>query len=161
MTHVIGLFPHGLKDDRSFVDLRSAGFNPAKIGMMSEDQVIWEVFGSKQGRVIAAYTGLGALAGFVIYGIFALLASWCQCYLFQSDTLVQWKTFLGGILAGMFVGSSLGLFVGISKLEELIALYSQGRQINGKLVEVQVSGKRANQVKNVLEQDGACEVKII
>lgn len=161
MTHVIGLFAHDLEYDRSIGRLKVAGFQPAKIGLMSREQVVTDVLGCKSGKIIAKYAGGGALLGLAAYGTSALLASWCQCNLFNFGEIVQLTTLIGGILAGMFVGSSLGVFVGIGKLEEVTTLYSQGRFIDGKMVDIRVSSKQADHIKDILQHDGACEVRVI
>jgi hypothetical protein len=117
--------------------------------------------GCGSARIVAKYTGAGALIGLLIYGISALLASWCQCNLFHFGQMVQVGTLIGGILAGIFVGGSLGVFVGINKLEEVTMIYSQGKRIDGKVLDVYVSSKQADYIKNVLQRDGADEVRVI
>jgi hypothetical protein len=161
MTHVIGLFTQKLDYDRSIIDLRLAGLQPEQVGLSSREQVVEDVMGRGSARILAMYAGVGALLGFIIYGISALLASWCQCNLFGFGELVQIGTLIGGVLAGMFVGGSLGVFVGISKLEEVTTIYYQGKRLDGKVLDVIVQKGRADQVMEVLKRDGAYEVRVV
>jgi hypothetical protein len=161
MTHVIGLFTCEADYDRSFIDLRAAGLKPEQVGLNSRERVVEDVMGCGSGRIVAMYMGGGALLGFTIYGVSALLASWCQCNLFGFGELVQIGTLIGGVLAGMFVGGSLGVFVGISKLEEVTTIYYQGKRLDGKVLDVIVQKGRADQVMEVLKRDGAYEVRVV
>lgn len=161
MTHVIGLFTREMDYDRSVVDLRLAGLRPEPVGLISREQVVGDVMGCGSTRIVTVYAGGGALLGFIVYGISALLASWCQCNLFGFGTVVQVGTLIGGILAGMFVGGSLGVFVGISKLEEVTTIYYQGKRMEGKVLDVKVQKERADQVKEVLQRDGAYDVRVL
>ena len=161
MSHVIGLFAQEEDLCRSIIDLRAAGFHLERIGLDSREQVVGDVMGYGSGRIVAIYAGGGALLGLLVYGISALLANWCQCNLFNFSPIVQLGTFIGGVLAGTFVGGSLGVFVGIRKLEEITAVYGRGRRMNGKLVDVRVSGEHVDHVKSLLQRHGAYEVRIV
>lgn len=161
MPHVIGLFTRELDYDRSVIDLRSAGLRPEQVGLISREQVVGDVMGCGSARIVEMYAGAGALLGFIIYGISALLASWCQCNLFGFDEIVQIRTLVGGVLAGMFVGGSLGVFAGISRLEEVTTIYYQGKRLDGKILDVKVNKTRADQVKEVLKRDGAYDVRVV
>lgn len=160
MTHVIGFFNREMDYDRSVTDLQSAGLQPEPVGLISREQVVGEVMGCGSARIVAMYAGGGALLGFIIYGISALLASWCQCNLFGFGEIIQIGTLIGGVLAGMFVGGSLGVFVGISKLEEVTDIYYQGKRADGKVLDVKVHKARADQVKQILKRYGAYEVRV-
>lgn len=161
MTHVIGLFSGEADGNRPVFDLRTKGFQPETIGLRSREQVVMDVLGSRSWKFIAVYAGGGALLGLGIYGVAAFFASWCQCNLFHYGQIIQLGTFMGGVLAGMFVGGSLGVFVGIGKLDEVTALYHQGKRIDGKLIDVRVNSEQADQVKDVLRRDGAYDVRIV
>lgn len=161
MTHVIGLFSFEVDGDRPVLDLRTRGFHPETIGLKSREQVVMDVLGKASWKIIAIYTGGGAFLGLVIYGVAALFASWCQCNLFYYGQVVQLGTFLGGVLAGVFVGGSLGVFAGVAKLDEVTALYYQGKRIDGKLIDVRVNSDQADHVKDVLQRDGAYDVRIV
>lgn len=161
MTHVIGMFTRETDYDRSFINLRAAGLQPEQVGLNSREQVVGDVMGCGSAKIVAIYAGGGALLGFVIYGISGLLASWCQCNLFGFGTIVQIGTLIGGVLAGMFVGGSLGVFLGIGKLEEVTNIYYQGKRVDGKVLDVKVQKKRADLVKDVLRQYGAYDVRVI
>jgi hypothetical protein len=161
MTHVIGLFSRDLDYNRSFRALRAAGLNPEKLRLVNREQLVGDILGCGSARVVAIYAGVGGLLGFLIYGISALLASWCQCNLFQFNQRVQVVTLIGGILAGIFVGVSLGIFFGISMLEEVTSIYWEGRRKDGKVLDVKAKRKQVDQIKNVLQSDGAYEVRFI
>ena len=161
MTHVIGLFSRECDYDRSSVELKAAGFLPERIGVISQEQVVLGILGDKSRNFVLTYAGIGAFLGLLPYGISALLATWCQCNLFLFGQTVQLVTFIGGILAGILVGGSIGIFVGIGRLEQVTNIYKQGRDIGGKLMVVNVRSKNANHVRDLLQNDGACEVGII
>lgn len=112
-------------------------------------------------KIVAMYAGAGALLGLLIYGITAILASWCQCNLFRFGELVQIKVLFGGVLSGVFVGGSFGVFVGIGKLEDVTMFYHLGKRTNGKVLDVQVEKERADKVKDVVIRYGAYEVRVI
>jgi hypothetical protein len=161
MTHVIGLFSRDLDYNRSFNALRAAGLNPEKLGLVTREQLVGDVLGCGSARIVTIYAGAGGLLGLSIYGISALLASWCQCNLFQFSQMVQIGTLIGGILAGVFVGGSLGIFFGISKLEAVTTIYFEGKRKDGKVLNVKAKNKQADQIKDVLQRAGAYEVVTI
>ncbi len=161
MTHVIGLFTREMDYNCIVSDPRAAGLQPELIGLTSREQVVGDVMGCGSAYIVAMYAGAGALLGFLIYGISAILASWYQCNLFGFDEIVQVKTFVGGVLSGVFVGAPLGVFVGIGKLEDVTTNYHQGKRTNGKVLEVQVQKERADKVKDVFIRYGAYEVRVI
>lgn len=140
MTHVIGLFARDLDYNRSIAELRTAGLNPEKIGLTSREQVVWDVLGCGSARIVTIYAGIGVLLGLLIYGISALLASWCQGNLFHFSQIIQIGTLIGGVLSGMLVGGSLGVFLGIGKLEEVTTIYRQAKRLDGKVLDVKVTG---------------------
>ncbi len=161
MTHVIGLFTREMDYDRSVINLRSSGLQPEQVGLISREQVVGDVMGCGSVKIIAMYAGIGALVCFIIYGISALLANWCQWNLFGFGKIIMVDTLIGGVLSGMFVGGSLGVFVGIRKLEEVTDIYYQGKRVGGKVLDVKVQKQRADQVKEALQRFGACEVRVI
>lgn len=161
MTHVIGLFARDLDYNRSIAELQTAGLNPEKIELMSREQVVGDVLGCGSARIVAIYAGIGALLGVLIYGISALLANWCQGNLFHFGQIIQIGTLIGGVLSGMLVGGSLGVFLGIGKLEEVTTIYRQAKCLDGKVLDVKVTGEQAGHIKNVLQRDGAYKVKIL
>ena len=95
-----------------------------------------------------------------VYGIFGFFAGQCQCNLLQFGRVYGLGTFIGGVLAGAFVGGAIGCLIGIAELEENDRLYIQGVRIGGKVVLIQTENRNSEKVKHILEQEHASGVKI-
>lgn len=161
MTHVIGLFSRVLDYNKSIITLQASGFHIEKVNLTSRDQVVWDVLGHKPQKFVACFAGGGAFLGLVIYGTAALLISWLQSNLYPSFPIDQKGIDIAGILTGITVGASIGVYVGIEKLNEIASIYRQGRRMDGTLIDVRVSRKKVDHVKGVLKKDGACDIRII
>jgi hypothetical protein len=161
MKSVIGLFCRQVDITSTVYRLKGAGFAEEKITLLTQEKAIRRQLGCEPTCVVSRYAGWGASIGMVVYGIFALFAGLCQCNLFEFDKAIGIGTFLGGIVAGAFVGAGLGSMVGAAEYEKNSHLYVQGARIGGSVIVIQTRDEEGDSVMHILEQEKVSGVKAL
>ena len=161
MKPVIGFFWYEIDTSRAVNRLKQAGFAEDKISILTQESAIRSLLGCKPVVVVPKYAALGAFFGIIIYGIFGLVAGWCQCNWFSFEQMYGIGAFLGIILGGAFVGGFLGCIAGVAESEKDSHLYVQGTRMGGRVIVVQVYEEDAESVASILEQEKASGVKSI
>jgi hypothetical protein len=159
MVPVIGMFRSEEDVRLSKLRLMESGLQQDKVSVYSQEKAIQKLLNCKPTCVVTHYAGWGAIAGASIYAIFAVLAGLCQCNLFNFDQSYGAGTFLGGILAGLFLGGALGVLVGAAEYEKDTHLYVQGARMGAKVIVVQADEEDVEKVRHILEQARATGVK--
>ena len=159
MYPVIGLFWREVDTAQVVNKLKEAGFPEDKISIFTQESALRSLLGCKPSDVIPKYATLGVLFGIIIYGIFGLLAGWCQCNWFNFEQMYGIAAFLGIILGGVFVGGFLGCIAGIAESEEDSHLYIQGARLGGRVIIVQANRENVERALSILEQAKASGVK--
>ena len=161
MKSIIGLLNNEGQVTQSTQDLKDVGIPDSCIFVSSEENVIQKLLGCDPICVISRYTGWGIAIGIAIYLPFALLAGMCQCNLMQFGQVYGLGAFLGGVLAGAFVGGGLGCLAGVAEFEQNSHLYVQGARMGSRVIVVQAREEEAQTVKRILIQERAAGVKFI
>ena len=161
MSSIIGLLRTDDDARRSIQKLKEAGFPEDKIGIYTQESAIRKLLGCEPTYSVSRYVVWGASIGIAVYALFALFAGLCQCNLFQFGQGYGIATFLGGILAGAFVGGGLGCMVGAAEFEKDSHLYVQGARIGGRVIVMNTSDEEVDNVKYILEQEKVSGVKVI
>jgi hypothetical protein len=159
MKPVIGLFWHEADISLAVKRLLEAGFSEDKISILTQESAIRRILGCKPVDMVSKYAAWGAFFGITIYGIFGLVAGWCQCNLFSLGQAYGIGAFLGVILGGAFVGGFLGCIAGVAESEKDSHLYVQGARLGGRVIVVQANEEESARVTNILEQQKASGVK--
>ena len=126
MDTVIGLFPYQQDEFYLLQQLVDAGFDVNKIRLFTQEKPIQKLFGSEPKQKAVRYAIWGALFGIAVYGIFGLIAGWCECNLFHFNQLIAIKTIFIGILVGAMIGGFIGGFTGLAENEKDTHLYTHG-----------------------------------
>jgi hypothetical protein len=161
MRSIIGLLQGEDDKARSIQKLKEAGVPKDRINIYTQENAIRKLLGCEPTCVVLRYAGWGATIGIVVYGLFALFAGLCQCNLFEFDQAIGIGTFLGGIVAGAFVGAGLGGMAGAAEYEKNSHLYVQGARIGGSVIVIQTREEEVDSVKHILEQEKASGVKAL
>jgi hypothetical protein len=161
MRSIIALFRDEDEVARSTQKLKEAGLPDDKISVLTQGSAIRKLLGCEPTCVVTRYALWGASLGIAAYAISALLAGLCQCNLLHFGQAYGIGTFLGGILAGAFVGGGLGCMVGAAEFEKDSHLYVQGARMGGRVIVIQVSEEESDSVKLILQQEKASGVKTL
>ena len=159
MKPVIGFFWHETDISLAVNRLQEAGFAEDKISILTQESAIRNLLGCKPGIVVPKYAAWGAFFGIITYGIFGLVAGWCQCNLFSFEQVYGIGAFLGVILGGAFVGGFLGCIAGVAESEKDSHLYVQGARMGGRVIVVQANEENTAEATLILEQEKASGVK--
>ena len=159
MYPVIALFWREVDTTQAVNRLKKAGFVEDKIGVFTQESAIRSLLDCKPSEVVPKYAAWGAFFGIIIYGIFGLVAGWCQCNWFSFEQMYGIGAFLGIILGGVFVGGLLGCIAGIAESEEDSHLYIQGIRMGGNVIVVQANEEDIERAISILEQEKASGVK--
>jgi hypothetical protein len=161
MKPVIGLF--GREVDSSLVinRLKAAGIAEDKVRLLTQEGAIRKLLECEPSGLVSRYTALGAFFGIAIYGIFGLVASFCQCNLLHFGHNFGIATILGLTLGGIFVGGIIGCLIGAAESEKDSHLYVQGARIGGRVIVVQTGEEDFENVKRILEQANVSGVKLL
>lgn len=161
MVSVIGLLRGEDAVKRSTQRLKEAGLPEAGIIIFTQESAIRKLLGCEPICIISRYALWGASIGVAVYAIFALFAGLCQCNLFHFGQAYGIGTFLGGILAGAFVGGGMGCLVGAAEFEKDSQLYVQGARMGDRMIVIKAREEDADRVKLILEQEKALGVKAL
>jgi hypothetical protein len=161
MTSIIALLRGEDQLARSIQRLKDAGLAEDRINVLKQENAIRRLLGCDPACTITRYAAWGVFIGIAAYALPALLAGLCQCNLFHFGQLYGIGAFVGGILAGAFVGGGLGIFIGAADFEKDSHLYVRGTQIGGRVIVVQADEEETERVKLILEQEKASGVKTL
>jgi hypothetical protein len=162
MKSIIGMHRGEGDVARSIQRLKDVGLPEDNISVHTQVNAIQKILGCEPPNcVISRYAAWGASLGIAAYALPATLAGLCQCNLFHYGQAYGIGTFLGGILAGAFVGGGLGFFIGAAEFDKDSNLYVQGARMGGSLIVITVSEENTDRVKLVLEQEKASGVKVL
>jgi hypothetical protein len=162
MSQVIGLFWNESAIDHSILKLKEEGFEQEKIGMLNTKRAIRELFDCCEPlNIVGKYAAWGIFFGVLTYAIFALVAGWCQCTIFNYGRGFAIGTLLAGVLVGMIVGGVMGCFVGWAESDKEVHFYLQGMQLGGKVLSVETNESEIEKTKDLLIRGNAHEVKVI
>jgi hypothetical protein len=118
--------------------LEYAGFAKDYIRVLTKIGTIKKILGFNPNRIVAEYASWGALLGIAIYGIFILVAVWCDCILYPISQLIAFEIILVSILCGAFKCGIIGGFTGMAEYEKETHLYTQGINIGDKVFVLQI-----------------------
>lgn len=139
MITVIGLYPSNQEVIQEIQQLEYAGFAKDYIRVLTKIGTIKKILGFNPNRIVAEYaSSWGALLGIAIYGVFILVAVWCDCILYPISQLIAFEIVLIGILIGAFKCGIIGVFTGMVEYEKETHLYTQGINIGDKVFVLQI-----------------------
>lgn len=161
MSTIIGLFPSQKDIDEELRQMEEAGFSKDNIRVITKDRPIKKLLGCEPNRIVAEHAASGALFGIAVYGIFVLVAVWCDCMLYPISQLIAFEIILVGILCGALFGGIIGLFIGMAEYEKDTHLYTQGIRIGDKVFVLQTELDNVEKAKETLSQIGCLGVRML
>lgn len=160
MRKIIGLLPGGSNIQLQFNELELQGLSSEDIHILNRENNVRDALGCEPFCKVRDSSLLGALIGITIYAVFGLVAAWCECNLLGYGGPYGIFTLVGGILAGLFVGGSLGALVGLANSESGAHLYIQGVRMGDEMVVIEVPDQKVEIIKNLLIRSGLRGVKV-
>ena len=154
MDTIIGLFPYQQDGFYLLQQLVDAGIDVNKIRVFTQEKPIQKLFGSEPKRMAVRYAIWGTLFGIAVYGIFGLIAGWCECNLFYFSQLIAIKTILIGILVGAIIGGLLGGITDIAENEKDTHLYTQGVRMGDTVFVIRTELDEIENANSSLHQNG-------
>jgi hypothetical protein len=161
MRTVIGLYPSRQDLNEQVQKIEDAGFRKDALEVISEEKSVKCLLGCEPNRIIAKYASLGALIGTGIYGVFFIVAAWCDCNLYPISQLVATEIVLAGVLAGAIFGGIIGVFIGLAEYEKDTHLYTQGMNFGKKLFVLQADDDDAERAMDTLNQIGCLGIRML
>jgi hypothetical protein len=161
MKSITALLENDDMATRSCQRLKEAGLGEDRINIITEENSIRKLLNCEPMCVVARFALRGAILGVAVYALFAVFAGLCQCDLFHFGQAYGVGTFLGGILAGVFVGGGLGSLVGAAQFEQDSHVYIQGVRMGGRVILIQTQDAETDLVKRILEEERAFDVKML
>ena len=161
MNTIIGLFPSQKDINEELKQMEEAGFSEDNIRVITKDRPIKKLLGCEPNRILAEHAAAGALFGIAVYGIFVLVAVWCDCMLYPISQLIAFEIILVGILCGALFGGIIGLFIGMAEYEKDTHLYTQGIRIGDKVFVLQTEIDNVEKAKEKLSQIGCLGVRML
>jgi hypothetical protein len=129
--------------------------------MITQFGTIIKTLGFDPNRIVAEYASWGALLGIAIYGIFILVAVWCDCILYPISQLIAFEIVLVSILCGGFIGGNIGVFTGMAEYEKDTHIYIQGINMGKKVFVLQSERGDAGKAIETLSQIGCLGVRML
>ena len=161
MKTVIGLYPSKQDVSEQCKRIEEAGFTEDCLSVITQAKSIKCLLGCNPTQTIRRYASWGAILGMAIYGIFVLVAVWCDCIIYPISQLIALEIALGGILVGAFFGGFLGLFVGWAEYESDTHLYTQGITFGDKVFVLKTEVEHAEKAMEALSQVGCLGVRML
>ena len=161
MSTVIGLFTSQKDIDEKLKQMEEAGFSKENIRVITKDRPIKKLLGCEPNRIVAEHAAAGALFGMTIYGIFVLVAVWCDCMIYPISQLIAFEIILVGILCGALFVVIIGLFRVMAEYEKDTHLYTQGIRIGDKVFVLQTELDNVEKAKETLSQIGCLGVRML
>jgi hypothetical protein len=161
VSTVIGLFPCNQEVSYQLEQLEGAGFTKDNIQVLTNARTVLKLLGCEPNCVVARCAGWGALFGIALYGVFALVASWCDCFLFQFSHPIAFEIILVGTIFGALIGGFMGGITGMAEYEKDTHLYTQGVRMGNSVLVLQTELGDVERAKSTLRQMGCIGVSII
>jgi hypothetical protein len=161
MRTVIGLFPSNQDVTEESRKIKEAGFSEDNMRVITSEGSVKCLLGCEAKPTVIKYTSWGALLGIFVYGIFILVAVWCDCILYPISQLVALGIFIVGILAGTIVGGILGVFIGLAEYEKDTHLYTQGVNFGDKVFVLRTERENVEKAMETLTQIGCLGVQML
>lgn len=161
MSTVIGLFPSNKEIGEELKKMRESGFSEENISLITKEGPINKLLGLEPNKIVAEHAATGALFGIAIYGIFVLVAVWCDCLLYPLSQLIAFEIILVGILCGALFGGIIGFFIGLAEYEKDTHLYTQGVKIGEKVFALYTDKRNIDKAVNTLTQIGCQGVQVL
>jgi hypothetical protein len=161
MVNIIGLFPRSQDEDYQIKKLEEAGFKNENIQVLTKVNTIRKLLGCEPRQVVAKFAGLGAFFGIAVYGIFALVASWCECYLLHFSIDIAFGIILAGLATGALIGGFLGCIIGLAEYEQDTHRYTQGVIMGEKVFVLRTEENDIEKARTTLHQLGCVGIKMI
>jgi hypothetical protein len=161
MSTVIGLFPCNQEVSYQVGQLEEAGFGKDNIRVVTNNSAILNLLGCEPKRVVTKYAIWGALFGIAVYSIFALVAGWCECNLFQFNRIVAFVTILVGTIFGALIGGIMGGITGMAEYEKDSHIYTQGVRMGNRVFVLQTELEGVGRAKTAFRQVGCTGVRVV
>jgi hypothetical protein len=161
MSTIIGLIPDQREISTEVERLVETGIPEENILVLAKEKAVREILGCDPICTVRYYAIWGALLVGTIYGIFGIVAAWCECNLLGFNQPSGMLTLIGGVLAGGFVGGILGAIIGLGESEENTHLYTQGVRIGNRVLVLQTESGDVEKAKKTLRQVGCIGVRMI
>ena len=159
MRTVIGLLPSKQDVTQEIQQLESAGFARNNIRLVTNSGSIKKLFGCDPNRIVAKFASWGVLLGIAVYGVFILVAIWCDYAIYPINQLVAFEIVLVGIIVGAVIGGFIGIFYGMAESEKDIHLYTQGINMGDKVFVMQTERGNVEKAKETLYEIGCLGVR--
>jgi hypothetical protein len=152
--------------ERAVADLHNLGYSQSDISVMIQDETIQKQFATQHGTKAGEGLGAGAAIGGILGAIIAGLTATGSIVAIAGTggaaaPLVAGP--LAAVLAGLGVGGLgggiIGALVGAGIPEEHARAYEQGLRQGGILVGVNADSTRSDQVRQIMERDGATDIQ--
>lgn len=152
MQKLVSLLPAESDVGEIVQELELAGVDREHITVCEDEDNVRRALNCDPVCMVRRY-GLGGMAiGVGIYLVYAVITGWCQCTLFGFEPTIGLAVFLGGLLAGAFVGSLLGLAYGFGAYEEVDYHLVEKVRLGQRLLVVDASRQQATAVQELLAQ---------
>ena len=161
MSNVIGLFPCNQEVSYQVGQLEEAGFGKDNIRVITNDRAVLKLLGCEPNCIVTRYAGWGAFFGIAVYGNFAMVASWCDCFLFQFSRIIAFDIILVGTLFGALIGGIMGGITGMAEYEKDTHLYTQSVRMGNRLLVLRTELGDVERAKTSLRQAGCTGVQVI
>jgi hypothetical protein len=158
---VIGLYPSKQDVIEPCKRIEEAGFTKDSLSVITQGNTIKCLLGCKPAQIITRYASWGATLGIAIYGIFVLVAVWCDCIIYPISQLIAFEIVIGGIAAGAFFGGFLGVFVGWAEYENDTHLYTQGINLGDQVIVLRTEVEHTEKAMETLRQVGCLGVRML
>jgi len=151
---IVGVFADRSSAERAVEDLKAAGFDPARIGVVMQDKGAAQEVATEHGTA----AGQGAVAGGLFGGALGAILAATGALVVPGIGPVIAGGILATAIAGAAVGGLVGALVGLGIPKEE-AEYYQGRVQQGSvLVTVDAQG-RDGEARQILLRDGAEDLR--
>lgn len=163
---VTGMFYDRAAAERAVSDLHQLGYSQSDISVMIQDEgihkTVIEKSGSKAGEGLGAGAAIGGILGAIIAGLTAtgsIIAVAATGGVAAPLVAGPLAAALAGLGAGGLSGGIIGALVGAGIPEEKARAYDAGLKTGGILVGVAADSTRTDQVRQILERDGAADIQ--
>ena len=161
MKKVIGLSPYS-KDVNAYVKrLEELGFSKTRLSVVNDENSIRCLLGCNPTPIVVQYASWGIILGVSVYGIFALVAMWCDCIIYPVNRLVAAEIVIIGMIAGALIGGLLGVFIGWAEYEKNTHLYIQGVNIGESVIVLEAGIRETDRAVEVLQAIGCQGVCVL
>jgi hypothetical protein len=146
---------------QEILQLEDSGFDMDIIRILTNDGAIKKLLGCESNRIVAKYASIGALLGIAGYGVFILVAVWCDCNLYPISQTNAFEIVLVGITAGALIGAIIGVFPGLAQYEKDTHLYTRGINIGDKVLVLHAPREDVEKAEKTSRQIGCRGVRVV